>query len=271
MINYLNNRSTFSCNEVVKTLKKTFVHIPGVGKNTESQILGSVTDWHDFLENNDKVSLRESRKKALCCHVKNSIKAYEDGDYSFFIENLPGNLHWRAYPDMKDRCCFLDIETTGLDKHNDDITIIGLYDGKESKFFIKDQNLEEFREEIKKYNLIVSFNGRCFDIPFIQAKFPDVDFNKFHIDLRFAMSSIGYAGGLKRIEKVVGIKRPDDLEEVDGFEAVRLWYKYKAGDENALDLLLRYNKEDIENLKVLMDFAFERLQSKEGGDDDVHP
>jgi len=163
---------------------------------------------------------------------------------------------------MKEKCCFLDIETTGLNRYKRDITVIGLYDGDKSKFFVNGKNLEDFREEIKKYKMIVSFNGKMFDIPFIQAKFPDIDFNKFHIDLRFAMKKLGYTGGLKRIEKEIGISREEDVTGIDGFEAVRLWYKYKKGDNNALDLLLKYNKEDIENLKYLMDFTFDKLRKK---------
>jgi hypothetical protein len=69
-------------------------------------------------------------------------------------------------------------------------------------------------------------------------------------------------GGLKRIEKEVGIQRDDDLQDVDGYEAVRLWYKYKRGDENALKLLTKYNIADVENLKTLMDFAFQKLKHK---------
>ncbi len=172
------------------------------------------------------------------------------------------NLHWRAYPELKNNCCFLDIETTGLDKHNDDITMIGLYDGKESKVFINGKNLKDFQKEIVKYPMIVTFNGRCFDVPFIQNKFPKLNLNKFHIDLRFAMANIGYTGGLKRIEREVGIQRDSDLKEVDGFEAVRLWYKYKRGDKEALDTLVRYNIADIENLKTLMELTYTKLKEK---------
>ena len=76
------------------------------------------------------------------------------------------------------------------------------------------------------------------------------------------MKELGYAGGLKKIEKEIGICRDDDLDGVDGFEAVRLWYKYKKGDQAALDKLVKYNIADVENLKVMMEFAFEKLKEK---------
>jgi len=169
-------------------------------------------------------------------------------------------MHWRLYKQLN--CCFLDIETTGLSKFNNQITVIGLYDGKQSKFFVQGKNLHEFREEISKYSGMVTFNGRCFDIPFIQAKFPALNLPNFHIDLRFAMKELGFSGGLKPIEKQIGIQRSDDLAEVDGYEAVRLWKRYVRGDKEALSLLIRYNQADIENLKTLMDFSFTKLKEK---------
>ncbi len=245
-------------------LRNSFVHIPGIGKNTEEQIWkNDVYSWEEFLENKNKVRLSKGKKEMIAYNVQKSMEAYEKKDHRFFHNNFPNNLHWRAYKDFKDKCCFLDIETTGLDKHNDEVTVIGIYDGKESKIFIQGKNMDEFEEEMQKYSLIVSFNGRCFDIPFLKNKFPNVDFDKLHIDLRFAMRELGFAGGLKRIEQEIGIVRDDDLQEVDGFEAVRLWYKYKRGDEEALDLLVKYNKADIENLKVMMEFAFEKLKQKD--------
>jgi len=245
-------------------LKSTFLHIPGIGADTECQIWkNDILSWDDFLENYHKLQLCSSKKELIHSHIRRSINAYDNKDYQFFCRNMPGRLHWRAYKELKDNCCFLDIETTGLDKHHDEITLIGLYDGKDSRFFVNGKNLEEFKDAVKDYAMIVTFNGKCFDLPFIKAKHPNISFDKFHVDLRFAMRELGYSGGLKRIEKLVGIDRGDELEEVDGFEAVRLWYKYKRGDNSALELLLRYNQADIENLKILMEFTFEKLKEKE--------
>ena len=172
--------------------------------------------------------------------------------------------HWRAYDDFKDNVCFLDIETTGLSKHYNDITTIGMFNGKESKVFINGQNLDEFKDEIKKYSYIVTFNGALFDLPFIKAKFPDAEFNHFHADLRFMLKRLGYTGGLKKIEKTLGIERESDLSELTGRDAVKLWHRYKRhNDKKALDKLVRYNIEDIENLKILMEMSYKKLKQKE--------
>ena len=70
------------------------------------------------------------------------------------------------------------------------------------------------------------------------------------------------SGGLKNIERELGIKRNEDVADIDGFEAVRLWYRYLGGDENALKLLVDYNIEDIKNLKFLMEYAYDNLKKK---------
>ncbi len=201
--------------------------------------------------------------------LKNRIKRFvtiskqevENQNHLFFSPLLPESMHWRAYPDFKERCCFLDIETTGLDKYNDDITTIGLFDGKQSRVFVNGTDLDEFKKEIEKYSMIVTFNGACFDLPFISNKF-NMQFDHLHIDLRWALKRLGLTGGLKYIEKTLEITRDDEVADMDGWEAVKLWYRYKKGDRSALHLLIKYNIEDIENLKTLMDYAYSNLKKE---------
>ena len=40
---------------------------------------------------------------------------------------------------------------------------------------------------------------------------------------------------------------------------MRLWNKYLDGDPDALKLLLAYNREDVVNLKYLMEFAYQKM------------
>jgi len=232
-------------------LKNTFLHIPSITKKKETEIWKSnIYSWHEYPNNDSKIH----------SYVQDSINAYENKNIPFFLTHLPSNQHWRAYKDFK--CCFLDIETTGLSKHYNQLTVIGLYNGEESKIFINGKNLHEFPEEINKYDLIVTFNGKCFDIPFLKEKFPEINFDKFHVDLRYVMKELGYVGGLKCIEKDLNIQRDDDLEDINGYEAVRLWKQYQRGNEEALQLLIKYNLADIENLKTMMDFAFDKMKDK---------
>lgn len=76
------------------------------------------------------------------------------------------------------------------------ITMIGLYDGTSIFHYIKDQNLEDFAHDIEKYQVIVTYNGKCFDIPFIRSNL-GLAMDQAHIDLRYLLRSVGFSGGLK--------------------------------------------------------------------------
>ena len=150
----------------------------------------------------------------------------------------------------------MDIETTGLSPTYSDITVIGVYlaDGSCHRF------IQLVGEEVTKGNLlealrgvdvIYTYNGSRFDLPFINALL-DVDLARLfrHHDLMLDCWRSNLYGGFKAVEIQLGITR--QLVGVDGAEAVRLWWKYQDEQEQgALDTLLLYNKEDVMNLKTL--------------------
>ena len=71
-----------------------------------------------------------------------------------------------------------------------------------------------------------------------------------HTDLMYDCWKKDLKGGLKVVERILGIDRK--LQGVDGYMAVQLWWKYaNHNDRRALRTLLDYNKEDVVNLKVL--------------------
>jgi uncharacterized protein YprB with RNaseH-like and TPR domain len=83
-----------------------------------------------------------------------------------------------------------------------------------------------------------------------------------HIDLRFLLKNLGLTGGLKRIEKEVGLVREDEIDGLNGYEAVMLWKDYQWGDKAALEKLIRYNTADIVNLEPLMEMAFTQMRKR---------
>jgi uncharacterized protein YprB with RNaseH-like and TPR domain len=90
---------------------------------------------------------------------------YYSKDYKYFQEHLPNKLR---LADSIDEIAYLDIETTGLrhmigDKFK--ITSIVLFDGYSIKYYINGFNLEQFKEDIRSYQAVVTFNGNRFDLP----------------------------------------------------------------------------------------------------------
>jgi uncharacterized protein len=243
-------------------LQNTFIHIPKVSRNAEIKLWkDEIHTWQNFLDNEETIDISDSKKSFISNHLRNSIDALKKKDYAHF-SNIPSNQHWRLYNELRNKACFLDIETTGLSKHQNDITLIGIHSNEGSKIFMNGVDLEKFESELKRYKMIITFNGKCFDIPFIKQKFPDVPINQYHADLRFMLSELGFRGGLKNIEIQRGIKRPSELDGVDGFEAVRLWHRYQRGDNSALETLKKYLTADIENLRPLMEKAVVELKKK---------
>jgi uncharacterized protein YprB with RNaseH-like and TPR domain len=108
-------------------------------------------------------------------------------------------------------------------------------------------------EALNGVDIIYTYNGQRFDLPFIHSRL-GINLAKMfeHQDLMFDCWRNNLYGGFKGVERQLGISR--ELPDVNGLEAVRLWWKYlDYFDLEALEKLLAYNREDVVNLKVLRD------------------
>jgi len=245
-------------------LSKTFIHVPGIGPVTEKRIWErGCHSWEDFLHNPAAAGLSAQKTDRVAETVTTSLASLRDGDYRYFASSLAARDHWRAFPDFRHRVAYLDIETTGMGDW-DDVTIIGLYDGSDVRLYTKGEDLQEFADDISNYSLLVTFFGTCFDVPFLSRRFPDVRFDQIHIDLCWALRRLGLTGGLKSIERQLGIPRSPETDGLDGWDAVRLWREWERGRRESLDLLKAYNREDIVNLERLMHYAYDQLRAKTG-------
>lgn len=153
---------------------------------------------------------------------------------------------------------YLDIETTGLSPADCDITVTGIYrwgvDGSDCVQLVGRENTaDNILEALDGIPVIYTYNGKRFDLPFIDSRLGINLAELFpHHDLMFDCWRNRLMGGLKSVERQLGITRK--LPDVNGFEAVRLWWRYvETFDLDALDTLLEYNKEDIINLKTIKD------------------
>ncbi len=241
-------------------LKRTFIHLPKVGPRREAHFWHQgIETWEDFLAARQVYGLSRERVRLLKKELRESVEQVAVPGY--FAPRLPANEHWRllrAFP----RVGYLDIETTGTFWPGLLVTVVGLYDGATMRQFVQGYNLKEFPRALRDFDLLVTFNGTQFDLPVLRAYFADLPLPPLHVDLRFLLARLGYRGGLKKIEPRFGIQRPAEVNGMDGYMAVILWQRYQRGDRSSLDLLLKYNREDVINLEVLMEQAFRMQQER---------
>lgn len=144
---------------------------------------------------------------------------------------------------------YLDIETA----FDGSITVIGIYRPDSGTYQlvgggVNDLNLYRALEGV---HTIYTYNGGGFDLPVIRRRMHvDLKQDFRHHDLMRDCWKQGLKGGLKKVEIQLGIAR--STAGMSGWDAPRLWQRYEAyGDAAALDLLLRYNRDDIVHLPRL--------------------
>ncbi len=238
-------------------LQNTFAHMPGIGLKTERSLWDAgICSWDVFCDSNGCVLPFGKRKsEALRSYLDTCRHKLHCCDPHFFAGSLPAQLLWRLFPEFRRCAAYLDIETTGLGGSGDLITTAALYDGREVRHYIHGENLDRLPHDLQDYKVLITYNGSCFDLPFIRSYF-GIRLDHVHIDLRFVLQSLGYRGGLKGCEKQLGLAR-HELEGVDGYFAVLLWSEYtRRRNLNALETLLAYNVADTVNLETLMVMAY---------------
>jgi len=242
-------------------LQRTFVHIPGIGKQTELKLWEQgIHSWDDadrFEKRFGRIGNRVQKK--LDEYIPRSREAIRQGDAAFFERLSSLGEAWRLFPEFADKCVYLDIETTGLSSVFDMVTMVGLYDGRNYRVFVEGDNLQELPMHLRDYSVVVTFNGAGFDLRFLKLAFPQLELPPIHIDLRWVARRLGMKGGLKSIEAIMGLTRDAAVEDFTGYDATVLWAKHLRGDKRALEDLIKYNTEDVVHLKAIMEIAYDGL------------
>ena len=238
-------------------LTRTFLHFPQVGERRERALWRfGFCDWHAIIRSVAPSPWRhlwdEWQREA-----EMSLRAYEVGDATYFASRLPKSAWWRAIPDFAHRAVFLDVETDGTHR----ITVLGIADGEGYRAFVRGQDdWDEARERLESAKMLVTYGGSHFDLPVLRANFPDWQLPPLHLDLCPLLRRLGLRGGLKAVERQVGLSRSPETDGLNGWDAVHLWWRYvDYNDERALATLLRYNREDVVHLSPLLALVYERL------------
>jgi len=241
-------------------LTRTFLHIPGVGPAREKTIWrDGLLCWNDMLKDRDLFD--DGPPAAIEQEIMLSRQKLALGDARWFEQRLGPSESWRMAADFDDgRIAYMDIETDGGEatahREGEDApggtTVCAVWDGTDARVFLRNRDLDQIPEYLSRYKVLCTFNGKAFDIPYLEGRFGKDFFQGAHLDLRPMSTAVGLKGGLKKIEKQLGIERPASIRRYTGYDAVKLWGAYRRGRPDALEPLARYNLADAVNLQCLM-------------------
>jgi uncharacterized protein YprB with RNaseH-like and TPR domain len=248
-------------------LTSSFIFLPGVGRTTERRWWDDgLLDWHMFLNQTSVSGLSASRKDWYDGELRTARQLTDNRHFQSFSTRLPRREHWRLYQVCRSSTVYLDIETTGAPPEQGDVTVVGLHRNGTTVSLVKEENLtiERLQAELDACDMLVTFFGSVFDVPYLRAIFPELRFPPLHFDLCFGARRLALRGGLKHIERELGIDRHSSIRNLDGFDAVRLWFGWRHGDAIARETLLNYNRADTENLVTLADRLYEDMALRFG-------
>ncbi len=240
-------------------LDRCFTFLAGVGTKTEERLAAlGVRTWDDFLRTAAIAGVSPKRKLFYNRQLQLAERALAQHDLAFFAQRLLQREMWRLYLSFREHACFLDLEV-GTDGS---IIVLTLSDRFRSATLVRGMQLEQsaVQQELQRCKLLVTYNGSAFDIPKLE-KFLGKRLAIPHFDLKPLCERLGLRGGLKDIERQLGIARPAHLRG----SAADAWKAFLAsGDKEYLELLVQYNEEDAVNLHQLAEKCLALLQRKNG-------
>lgn len=168
------------------------------------------------------------------------------------------------------RALFLDSETTGLRGAGTVAFLVGLGWLEGEDFVVRQLLMRDYPEEahlleqvadaLDRFDCVVSFNGKSFDLPLLKDRFtmarlrgrwhelPQLDL--LHAARRTWKLRLGACTLCALEEKVLGTPRVDDLPSAQVPE--RYFQYIKCRDLSLLDGVLRHNAQDIRTLCALL-------------------
>src|SRR5512135_754296 len=181
-------------------IESTFQLAPGIGAYRERQLWDAGVGSWDALPGATVgiVSPRlDGRIRAAVGAAREALRA-RDGERLACM--LPVRERWRLYRAFAEDAAFLDVERAG-----EEITVIGVLDRDGPRLFLRGRDLDDFPAAAARWKLLVTYNGRSFDVPALEATFPGWKAPHAHVDLRHVWTRLGHQGGLKLLEHVTGV------------------------------------------------------------------
>lgn len=200
---------------------------------------------------------------------------------NFKLDNLAidalNSKQFKRFFDL-DKISVFDIETTGLYPKHDKIILIGFVhiipgynDGELVQFFAETPEEEKdillnATREISESDILITYNGRSFDVPFLDTrckKYSIQSKNIFNLDVYQLVrnySTLKNVLGSLSQKSMEGFMQIEHFraDEISGGESVNLYIEYTANDsasfrsEELLNKILLHNRDDVLQLTRLI-------------------
>jgi uncharacterized protein YprB with RNaseH-like and TPR domain len=246
----------------------TFSILNGIGLKRERRLWREgVLTWEDFLSAESLGGISLPGKSFYDISIAEASERLGAGDAPYFASLVPRSEHWRLFNRFRDEAYCLDIETNGLPAGSGGYpTVVGISGPEGCVQLVRGRDLTAgaVMDALSGAGCLITFFGSAFDIPFLERTLPGFSLPVPHFDLCFGLRRLGIGGGLKKIEGLFGIKRDESTSGMDGYDAVLLWGRAERGDSGAIELLLRYNREDTVNLSLIAPAAYSMLREATG-------
>ncbi len=162
-----------------------------------------------------------------------------------------------------DKACFMDIETTGLNRQKDLVYLVGILYYEDGFWVLRQYFLNNPINEVQliknsmdfmdKFDKIITYNGQSFDLPFLNKKAEKYGLGKLISNEKsFDIYRIVKENKdilrlenlkLKTIEKYLGIKREDIYS---GYECIAFYKDYIVNKDNKNKTkVLKHNFDDL--------------------------
>jgi len=239
-------------------IENSFIPVEGVGETTERRIWREgVTTWESFDPAVDVAGVGSTTADRIESFIAEALTHLDDGDSAYFDRTFPGgalaalrelprgDLLFRHRDDRPRRTPRSGDDGELPPGRGDDHARRrrGSHRGAAPRAVRRRQPARDVQ--------------RAPGSMFPSSRPPSTSRSTRPLDLMYPCKRIGLSGGLKPIEKEIGIER--DRPDLSGRDAVRLWREYERGDDDALDTLVSYNREDTKNLRTLADTVTETL------------
>jgi len=185
-----------------------------------------------------------------------------------------------------EQALFLDTETTGLAGGSGTCAfLVGLGFVEADSFVVRQMFMRDYGEEaamlqalgelLSRFDVLVSYNGKTFDIPLLESRFilsrQRSSFERMlHFDLLHPARSLWKARiescRLMELEnRLLGLEREDD---VPGHMIPDLYFRFvRSGDARAMHHVFHHNRDDILSLAALTVCASDLLDENHVPDD----